>query len=470
MSWRFNALVLTTILALGFSALATSEPRYVILLIGDGMDDSQITLARNYLKGAQGRLQMDSLPFRSSVQVITMSEQDPSKPVYVADSANTATTLATGQVTSRGRIATTAKTDKDLTTIAELAKAAGYATGIVTTASITDATPAAFISHIGLRGCQNSERMWTATSLDKSRQGCEADLKANGGKGSIAEQIAEGTTDLILGGGNKHFQIMAETTDQTVQSIAEANGYSVIHNTKVLQAMTGEEKILGLFARKTMEVKLRGKDDRKAEHPKRKIKNWLSWSPNTATLPEPMQCEANPDFANTPTLPTMTQAALDLLVKRGGDKGFFLMVESASIDKQAHRRNPCGQIGELEQLDDALKKALTFAKQHANTLILVTADHGHAAQIIPLRYALPKKLSTPDKAKFDKSKADIYSPGKVALLQTADDQIMVINYATNNASSADHTGTQVPLMSNQPLPGMMQQSEIFSIMQKYLQL
>jgi alkaline phosphatase len=460
MSWRLNAILLTTLLVLGFSALAASEPRYIILLIGDGMDDSQITLARNYLKGAQGRLQMDSLPYRSSVQVITVSEQDPSKPLYVADSANTATTIATGQLTSRGRIATSAKYDKDLTTIAELAKTSGYATGIVTTASITDATPAAFISHISLRGCQNPEHMLTATSLDKSRQGCEADLKANGGKGSIVEQIATGTSDLLLGGGKKYFQVTAEASETTVQSMAEANGYSIITHKKALQTLKPEQKAIGLFSRKSMEVKLRGENDRKAERPKRKIKNWLSWSPNTATLPSPMRCEPNPDFSDTPTLPEMTQAAMDLLVKRGGDKGFFLMVESASIDKQAHRRNPCGQIGELEQLDDALTVALQFAKQHANTLILVTADHGHATQIIPLRSPLPSKIS----------KVDIYSPGHVALLQTADDQIMVINYATNNASSADHTGTQVPLMSNKPLPGMMQQAEIFRIMREYLQL
>jgi alkaline phosphatase len=447
-----------------------AEPRHVILLIGDGMDDSQITQARNYLKGAQGRLQMDTMPYRSSVQVITVSEQDPSKPLYVADSANTATAIATGQVTSRGRIATSPATDKDLTTIAELAKTAGYATGIVTTASITDATPAAFISHINLRGCQNPERMKTATSLDKTRQGCEADLKANGGKGSIAEQIASGKTDLVLGGGNKHFQITAEASDMTVQSIAEANGYSIINNAKDLQTLSIDQKTLGLFSRKTMAVKLRGENDRRAEYPKRKISNWLSWSPNTVTLPDPMRCEANPEFSGTPSLPDMTQKALDILVKRGGDKGFFLMVESASIDKQAHRRNPCGQIGEVEQLDDALKISLAFAKRHPNTLILVTADHGHAAQIIPLRYALPSMVVKSNQGEPDKSRVDIYSPGQVALLQTADKQTMVVNYATNNASSADHTGTQVPLLSNQPVPGMMQQTDIFKIMKEHLQL
>ena len=78
----------------------------------------------------------------------------------------------------------------------------------------------------------------------------------------------------------------------------------------------------------------------------------------------------------------MTDAAL-LHLAHNNDRGFFLMIESASIDKQAHERKPCGSIGELEQLDEALASALAFAETHPNTLILVTADHSQAAQLIP---------------------------------------------------------------------------------------
>ena len=123
---------------------ATSEPRQVILIIGDGMDEQQITIARNYLVGAGGRLPMDEMPLRSVSQILTTQDLANGKPVYVADSANTATSLATGQVTSRGRISTRAGTDQNIETIVELASAAGLRSGIVTTASVTDATPAAF--------------------------------------------------------------------------------------------------------------------------------------------------------------------------------------------------------------------------------------------------------------------------------------------------------------------------------------
>ena len=63
-----------------------------------------------------------------------------------------------------------------------------------------------------------------------------------------------------------------------------------------------------------------------------------------------MTCELNPDFSETPSLAQMTEIAIDHLSGKN-EKGFFLMVESASIDKQSHRRNPCGSIGEIEQLE-----------------------------------------------------------------------------------------------------------------------
>jgi alkaline phosphatase len=68
----------------------------------------------------------------------------------------------------------------------------------------------------------------------------------------------------------------------------------------------------------------------------------------------------------------MTSKAIDLLTaKRHGQgaHGFFLQVEGASIDKQDHAANPCGQIGENVAFDKALKVALDFAKRNPDTLI-----------------------------------------------------------------------------------------------------
>ena len=71
------------------------------------------------------------------------------------------------------------------------------------------------------------------------------------------------------------------------------------------------------------------------------------------TQPEIIECEANPSFAEMPSMETMTRYALDHL-SRDNDKGFFLTIESASIDKKSHERDACGSIGEIKQLEEAL--------------------------------------------------------------------------------------------------------------------
>ncbi|WP_034032539.1 alkaline phosphatase, partial [Pseudomonas aeruginosa] len=91
--------------------------------------------------------------------------------------------------------------------------------------------------------------------------------------------------------------------------------------------------------------------------------------------------------ADIPTLAQMTSKAIELL--KDNPNGFFLQVEGASIDKQDHAANPCGQIGETVDLDEAVQKALAFAKADGETLVIVTADHAHSSQIIPPETAAP---------------------------------------------------------------------------------
>src|SRR6185503_17184281 len=160
---EMNKLAVTVcLLGLSSQGVATAQesaaPK-VILIIGDGMDQQQITIARDYIAGYDGRLTLDTMPLRSSVQIQTVAEEDPRMPEYVADSANTATSMATGIVTSAGRIATTPGTDLDVPTIMELAAAARFGTGIVTTSSVTDATPASFVAHVSNRLCESPRAM-----------------------------------------------------------------------------------------------------------------------------------------------------------------------------------------------------------------------------------------------------------------------------------------------------------------------
>jgi alkaline phosphatase len=336
---------------------AVSQPRQLILIIGDGMDDQQITIARNYLVGAQGQLSLDQLPLRSTSQILTIEDKTDGKPVYVADSANTASSMATGVITSRGRISTTAGGDQDTPTIVELAEAAGYRTGIVTTASVTDATPAAFAAHINFRLCENPKLMRDVTMSGIQLGNCKNDLKANGGKGSISEQLASSGLDVILGGGNKHFTQTAEGDDRSVVQLAEDNGFQVVGTAAELGLANYDQRLLGLFSSGHLPVRLQGEGGRAAEAPEPSILHQLHDYLGDISLPEPMHCEPNPKFSEAPSLKQMTEAALAHL-SEGNERGFFLMIESASIDKQAHKRQPCGSIGELEQLEEALRSAL----------------------------------------------------------------------------------------------------------------
>ena len=446
------------LLALASVFSVSSFAGSVILIIGDGMDDHQITIARNYLVGSRGKLLIDRLPLRSTAQVLTIDNDNPDKAIYVADSANSATSMATGVVTSIGRIGTSAGDDKDLVNIVELAHRQGLKTGIVSTASITDATPASFYAHISTRDCENPDMMVGTDPYFDMVIDCSPDLKSNGGLGSISEQLIDSGVHVALGGGMKHFTPLAEGSDQTVLELAKESGYQLVSNATELDG-SGAGKLLGLFSPSTMPVMWRGQDDRAAEKPDPSFLNRIHSMLGSVTYPEPMDCESNPEYIDIPSISLMTQTALDRLTDED-ERDFFLMVESASIDKQSHQRKACGSIGELKQLDESLAVAMKFAESHPDTLILVTADHGQAAQLVPER-TLYSGIPVP-----------VYTPGHVARINTSEGVIMAVNYATNDFVSEEHTGVNIPLLSNDvgqgSVPAMVTQPEIFNIIKSHL--
>jgi alkaline phosphatase len=359
--------------------------------------------------------------------------------------------MSSGIVTSAGRIATTAATDRDVETIMELAAAAGFGTGIVTTSSVTDATPASFVAHVAYRLCEGPRSM---VPLNANAPGpstyCPADRQIDGGKGSIAEQIASSRLDIVLGGGARLFAQVAEREiEKTVRDLAVTNGFRVIDTAAELTSLPRGGKVLGLFAPSTMPVQWRGAGGAQAQRVQRDESGRVA-------LPEPFACEPDPAFGATPTLVDMTRAALRHLDGRS----FVLMVESASIDKQSHARRPCGQIGELKQLDDAVRVVLEYARAHPETLVLVTADHSQAAQLVPERSWLG---------------ANAASPGHFARILTPENAVMGVNYATNDSGiQEDHTGADVPLLAFGPraneIPATIFQTEIFEIMLRHLGL
>ncbi|HAY0632031.1 TPA: alkaline phosphatase [Serratia marcescens] len=408
------------------ASLSDKTVKNVILLIGDGMGDSEITAARNYAEGAGGYFKgIDALPLTGQYTHYSLDKKT-HKPDYVTDSAASATAWATGVKTYNGALGVDVN-GKDQPTLLEIAKAAGKATGNVSTAELQDATPAALVSHVTSRKCYGPE---------ETSEKCAANALENGGRGSITEQLLKTRADVTLGGGAKSFNQLAKSGEWQGKSLkdqAAAQGYQWVSNADELQAVTlanQQKPLLGLFADGNMPVRWLG--------PK------ASYHGN---LDKPaVTCENNPArTAATPTLAAMTDKAIALL--KDNPNGFFLQVEGASIDKQDHAANPCGQIGETVDLDEAVQKALAFARADGNTLVIVTADHAHSSQIVA---------------------ADAKAPGLTQMLTTKDGAPMTLSYGNSEEESQGHTGTQLRVAAYGPhaanVVGLTDQTDLFFTM------
>ncbi|MFD7560766.1 alkaline phosphatase [Streptomyces sp. NPDC059835] len=414
------------------AAVQGGNAKNVILLIGDGMGDSEITLARDYTAGANGRLNMDKFPLTGSYT--TYAVHADGTPDYVTDSAASGTGWATGIKTVNGRISKTPGTDKAAPTLLELAQRKGYATGSVTTAELTDATPAVLASHTTDRSCQGPADMAK----------CPTDTIAAGGPGSIAEQSVNHQVDVLLGGGKQRFD--QKVTDGrykglTVTEQAQKLGYNVVTDSAGLNGAKPGEPVLGLFATGNVPVEWTGK-------------------PAAVGGTDPQRCvTSNPKRpSTTPSLEASATKAIQLLEAKQKQKhskqGFFLQIEGASIDKQDHAADPCGQIGETAAFDRAVKVARDYAAGHPDTLVVTTADHGHTSQIVPLE-------ATP--------------PGLSSTLVTDEGQQLKVNYSTNTpGQSQEHTGTEVRIAAQGPqayrVLGITNQTDLFTTISEALRL
>lgn len=409
------------------ASLSDKQVKNVILLIGDGMGDSEITAARNYANGAGGFFAgIDALPLTGQYTHYALDKKT-GKPDYVTDSAASATAWSSGVKTYNGALGVDIH-EKPHTTLMQLAKAAGKGTGNVSTAELQDATPAAMMAHVTARKCYGPE----ATS-----KLCPTNALENGGKGSITEQMLQTRPDVTLGGGMKTFSEVSKAgagQGKTLRQQAQEQGFVIVEtldDLKKVQSADQKAPLLGLFSDGNMPVRWKG--------PK------ASYHGN---LDQPaVTCTANPErSASVPNLADMTEKAIDLL--KTNPNGFFLQVEGASIDKQDHAANPCGQFGETVDLDEAVQKALEFARADGNTLVIVTADHAHSSQIVA---------------------PDTKAPGLTQALNTKDGAVMAISYGTAEADeSQEHTGSQLRIAAYGPraanVVGLTDQTDLFFTM------
>lgn len=415
-------------------AIADGPAKNVILLIGDGMGDSEITIARNYAYGAAGMLPgIDALPLTGQYTTYSVHKDgdQKGKPDYVPDSAATGTAWSTGTKSYDGAISVDVNGNPHAS-ILELAKANGLRTGNVSTAEIQDATPAVQVAHVDQRKCYGPDS-----------EVCGDDALEKGGLGSISEQLLNTRADVVLGGGSASFEQTAKAGQwegKTLFEQAADRGYQLARTADDLakvSAATQESPLLGLFT--------------PGNFPTR-------YNASEATVGgadgAPIRCTESADrLPGALSLGSLTNTAIDLLDKPDADAGFFLQVEGASIDKRDHSADACGQIGETIDLDEAVQAALEFAKNDGNTLVIVTADHAHTSQIVD--DAPPATLST--------------------ALTTADGTVMKVAYGTAEAGgSQQHTGSQLRIAGYGPgaanVVGLTDQTDTFFTITNALQL
>ncbi|KAK3604591.1 hypothetical protein CHS0354_027445 [Potamilus streckersoni] len=338
----------------------TNIAKNIILFIGDGMGISTITAARilkGQLAGKLGEeelLSFEKLPNTALVKVYTVDKQVP-------DSAATATAILSGVKTKNKFIGVgpdavlndcASAKGRELKSILKLCKEEGKSTGIVTTARLTHATPAAAYAH-------NPNREWESDLNVPMKVG--TDCRDN------AYQLVTENKDIqvLLGGGRKKFLRnvdfdpesgflandgrrdglnLVEMWKNDKEARNETHAY--VWNKKQLDLinLNSTDYILGLF---------------EADH-----------------MQYDIQRDTGPN--GDPSLADMTQKAIEVL--RRNDNGYFLLVEGGRIDHGHHANQAKLALHETLAFEKAVSIAMTMTSEE-DTLLIVTADHSHVFTI-----------------------------------------------------------------------------------------
>lgn len=313
------------------------KAKNVIFFLGDGLSVAHRTAARIMSHGmhdgkADGRLAMDDLDHMAFIGTSSTHS-------IATDSANTMSAYMTGhkaRVNALGVYADRTPAtldDPKVETIAEaLRRTTKKSVGVVSTAEIEDATPAAVVAH-------------TRKRADKAE---------------IVGMFYDVQPEVILGGGSAYFLKSdvpgsKRKDDKDYISLFKDAGYTIATTATELKAADGTNsgKILGLFHTGNMDTKL----DRSF-----------------------LKMGTVEKFPDQPGLVEMTQTALDQLSKN--PDGFFLMVEGASIDKMSHPMDWDRAVVDTIEFDKAVAAGMEFAKTHPDTLVVVTGDHTHGVSVI----------------------------------------------------------------------------------------
>ncbi|KAL1921376.1 uncharacterized protein VTP21DRAFT_11092 [Calcarisporiella thermophila] len=339
----------------------TRKAKNAIFFIGDGMNTATLTAARLISRPRvsgkyQRLLTIDQMERLGHVMTHSLDS-------LITDSANSASAYHTGHKTSVNALgvypdsSASSLDDPKQELLAEMlrrrpaTKGGKPAIGIVTTAEVQDATPAAVFSHTRRR----SDKAIITDQLIR-------------GVANFSEPVR---ADVFLGGGGAYFHNNTggkSLNGQNYYDIYQNEfGYAVVYDKNELANYTDSKPLLGIFHQGNMNV-------------------WLDRNVYTDNLKSQ---KSDPrgngqDALNQPNLPEMSVKALEVLKKRGGDAGFFCMIEAASIDKMMHPLDYDRGLADTLELDAAVNATINWLKANGeleNTLIVVTADHAHSFDV-----------------------------------------------------------------------------------------
>lgn len=312
---RLSIILLMFLFALTLSA--QGKAKYVFYFIGDGMGVNQVNAAETYLGALQGKIGIEPLCFPSFPYSAFVNTQSATN--GVTDSAAGGTALACGQKTKNGTLGMLKDLTTSVSSIADWARQSGAAVGITTSVAIDHATPAAFYAHVKERHEQYT----------------------------IGKQLVESANDFYAG---SDFTIPTDPeypNGNTLYEEANSKGFTIARGYADYQKRAANAKKM---------ILLQSEEASKADR---------------YSIPYALDRKEG-DL----TLTDITRAGIDFLMNKQGEKnGFFMMIEGGKIDWACHA-NDLAFIPELIDMDNAVKVAYDFYKQHPDeTLIIVTADH-----------------------------------------------------------------------------------------------
>ncbi len=292
-----------------------ARPKRIIFMVADGMSPSVLPLAEQFSLRVRGKgLLWQALLNHPGARRgwMDMASLDS----LVTDSSSASSSWGSGSRIFNGWVNMLPDGTR-LTPICDLVRDKGYLTALVTTATVTHATPAGFAASVRRR---DNEHL-------------------------IAEQYL-GKVDVILGGGRRFFSPDSRKDGKDLTAAFRAAGYAHAENREQLQAQApAAKRMLGLFSGSHMPYTV---DHRHSD---------------TA-------------LKLAPTLAEMTDAALAILERQ--NKPFLIQIEGARVDHAAHANDAAGLLWDQIAFDEAIEMVLRFAEGRSGTLVVITSDHGNS--------------------------------------------------------------------------------------------